>query len=405
MSKSIQDLREQRTALAKQAHDYLEANNENWSPVHGEKYDQMLNQIDDVDSQIERVSAMHERIAKEALESQVNDAAGRAERDRGEGGKLFAKWLRQGDDGISAAEWSAIRATMSTTTGSEGGFSVQKDVAQVIVDALKATGGMRAVAEVLTTDMGNPIDYPNSNGTTEEGEILAENASATDADPVLGVTSLATYKYSSKAVAVPIELLQDSAVDIEAFVRSRLVTRVSRITNKHFTIGTGTGQPRGAVTAAGAGKVGATGQTLTVTYDDLVDLQHSVDRAYRERGAVFMMADSSIKVIRKIKDSNGRPIFVPGYEISSPGGVPDMLLGSPIIVNDDVPAMEADAKSILFGDFSQYIIRDVMQMTLLRMTDSAYSKKGQVGFLMLSRHGGNYVDVGGGLKYYQNSAT
>lgn len=403
--KSIQALRERRNALAKSAHEYLEANNDKWTVDNTAHYDSLLAEIDDIDGQIKRINDANERLAKEALDGQINDAAGRAQRDKGEVGGLFAKWLRGGDGALTAQEWSAIRATMSTTTGSEGGYTVQKDVARVIADALKSTGGMRSVATVLTTEMGNPIDYPTSDGTSEEGEILAENAASTNADPSFGVVPLVTFKYSSKDVAVPIELLQDSAVDIEAFVRNRLVTRIARITNKHFTIGTGSSQPRGIVTAAGAGKVGASGQTTTVTYDDLIDLQHSVDRAYRERGAAWMMADSSVKVIRKIKDSNGRPIFVPGYEVGNPGGVPDTLLGDRLVINDDVAAMAASAKSIVYGDFNPYIIRDVMAFSLFRMTDSAYAKKGQVGFLMLSRHAGNYSDVGGGVKYYQNAAS
>lgn len=403
--KSIQALREQRNALAKSAHEYLEANNEKWNADNNAHYDGVLAEIDAVDGQIKRINDANERLAKEALDGQINDAAGRAQRDKGETGALFAKWLRGGDGALSAAEWSAIRATMSTTTGSEGGYTVQKDVARIIVDALKATGGMRGLATVITTDMGNPIDYPTSDGTSEEGEILAQNATAADADPEFGVVPLVTYKYSSKAVAVPIELLQDSAVDIEAFVRNRLVTRLARITNKHFTIGTGSNQPKGIVVAAGAGKVGASGQTATVTYDDLIDLQHSINSAYRANRPAFMMADSSVKVIRKIKDGQSRPIFVPGYEVGSPGGVPDTLLGDRLVINDDVAAMAANAKSIVYGDFTPYIIRDVMAFSLFRMTDSAYAKKGQVGFLMMSRHAGNYTDVGGGVKYYQNAAS
>jgi HK97 family phage major capsid protein len=117
-------------------------------------------------------------------------------------------------------------------------------------------------------------------------------------------STLSTYKFSSKSVAVPIELLQDSAVDVEGFVRKRLVTRLGRITNTHFTTGTGLASPTGIVTAAGSGKVGTTGQTLTVIYDDLIDLQHSVDPAYRQLGNCgWMMNDASVKVIRKIKDT------------------------------------------------------------------------------------------------------
>ena len=136
-------------------------------------------------------------------------------------------------------------------------------------------------------------------------------------------------------------------------------------------------------------------------------LQHAVDPAYRRLpGVGFMMSDSSIKVVRKIKDGQSRPIFVPGFETGVPGGAPDTLLGSPVIVNQDVATMAANAKSILFGAFKNYKIRDVMSVQMFRFTDSAYTKLGQVGFLAWMRTGGNLVDVSGAsVKYYQNSAT
>lgn len=403
--KGIQALREQRSTLAKNARDYLESNNENWSPVNNDHYDSVIAQIDDIDNQILRITAVQEREAKELIDNQVNDAASRHDRSNSQPSKLFAKWLRGGDNALNSEEWSVVRNTMSTGEGAEGGFTVQKEVAKTISEALKAYGGMRSVATVYQTETGNQIDWPTTDGTGEEGEQIGENTEVDDLDPEFGTVPMATYMFSSKGVAVPIALLTDSAIDLELFIRNRLVTRIGRITNKRFTVGTGVNQPRGAVTASLAGKVGVTGQTATVTYDDLVDLQHSVNREYRKLSPAFMMADTTVRTIRKIKDTQGRPIFVPGYEMTVPGGVPDTLLGDRLVINDDVPAMAAGAKSIIYGDFSPYIIRDVMAYTLFRMTDSAYSRKGQVGFLMLSRHAGNYIDVGGGLKHYQNSAT
>ncbi len=180
---------------------------------------------------------------------------------------------------------------------------------------------------------------------------------------------------------------------------------MGRITNTHFTVGTGTGQPNGIVTASTAGKVGLTGQTVSVIFDDLIDMVHSVDPAYRELGnCKWMMNDSSLKLIRKLKDSQGRPVFLPGYD-GLAGSMPDTLLGYPIVINQDVPVMAANAKSILFGDFSFYNIRDVMDVTLFRFDDSAYAKLGQVGFLMWMRSGGNLIGLGNEVKYYQNSAT
>mgnify|MGYP000886339313 FL=1 len=200
--------------------------------------------------------------------------------------------------------------------------------------------------------------------------------------------------------------MQDSFIDIETYIQGLLAMRLGRITNTHYTVGTGSGQPRGVVVGAASGKVGTTGQTTTVTYDDLVDLEHSVNRAYRlNPGVAWMMADSSLKVVRKVKDTSGRPIFVPGYDVNIPGGAPDTLLGRRIIINDDVAAMAANAKSILFGDFKKYVIRKVMDFTIFRMTDSAFTLLGQVGFVAFRREGGNLIDAGGAVKYYANSAT
>jgi len=404
---SIQALREQRAAKAKELHTLVNNKDEAWDDAKQAIYDAGMGEIDRIDAQIKRITDLNARVAEEALTSNVIDASLRIAKDqKSDGARVFAKWLRGGDQALNDEDRSIIQNTMSTTTTTEGGHTVATDVANSVLDALKEYGGVREVADILRTAQGNPMNFPTSDGTSEVGELLAENATAADLDISFGVKSLPTYKYSSKTVAVPIELLQDSNVDIEAFVRGRLVTRLGRITNQHFTTGTGSGQPNGVVTAAGAGKVGTTGQTTSVIYDDLVDLEHSVDPAYRKsRKCGFMMNDGSVKVIRKIKDSNNRPIFVPGYEVASPGGAPDTLLNRPIYVNQDVASMAANAKSILFGDYDYYKVRDALDILMFRFTDSAYARKGQVGFLAFLRSGGNLVDVGGAVKYYQNSAT
>lgn len=402
---SIQALREQRAAIGKDLHALV--NKADFSAADQAVYDSRIAEIDEIDAKISRISAVNERVAADALEDRAMEATARSVRDSGGDPRaVFQKWLRGGETALNAADLATIQNTMSTTTNSEGGFTVATEVATSVLEALKAFGGVREVADVIQTASGNPINYPTSDGTSEVGELIGENTTATDADVVFGVKTLGAYKYSSKIVTVPIELLMDSSVDVEALVRNRLATRIARITNAHFTTGNGTTQPNGLVTASTVGKTGATGSTLTVSYDDLVDLQHSVDPAYRAGGrAGFMMNDASLRVIRKLKDGQNRPIFVPGYEVGVPGGVPDTLLGSPITVNQDMAVMAANAKSILFGDFGYYKIRDVMAVTLFRFTDSAFTKKGQVGFLAWSRHDGEMVDAGGAVKHYANSAT
>lgn len=403
---SIQALREQRAAKAKSLHELV--NKKEWNAEADQPvYDAALAEIDALDSQISRIQAANERLAQDALDNGVIEGIERiAKNQKSDGASVYAKWLRGGDNALNAEDWATIRNTMSTTTNSEGGFTVQTDVATTVLDALKAFGGMRAVADVIRTAQGNPMSFPTSDGTSETGEIIAENTTATSADISFGTKSLPVYKFSSKVVAVPFELLQDSSVDVEAFVRQRLVTRLGRITNTLFTTGTGSSQPTGIVTAATTGVTAAnsTSQVTAVTYDSLVDLQHSVDPAYRVN-ASWMFNDTSLRQIRKVKDSQSRPIFVPGYETGVPGGVPDMLLGAPITINQDMASMAASAKSIAYGDFSYYKIRDVMDVTMFRFTDSAYTKLGQVGFLAWMRSGGNLVDVGGAVKLFVNAAS
>lgn len=405
MSESIQQKRERRNALAKETRALLDrVSGSDWNEEHQAKYDENVSQIERIDGEIDRYQKMLDLQAEREFSEM-----GVSERDAIEanpGRSLFNKWMRGGDNALNAEEWQAVRNTMSTTTDSEGGYTVPEEVVSSVLEAMAAYGGMRQVATVIQTADGQKFNYPTSDGTSEEGELVAENTAATDSDPTFGTKSLDVYKYGSKVITVPIELLQDSAVDVEAFVRGRIEQRIGRITNRHFTTGTGSSQPNGVVTASSTGATGETSASAAITYADLLALEHSVDPAYRNTGrARWMMHDSALKLIRELKDTNDRPIFLPSYDAGIRGGAPAELMGYPIAINQNVAEPAPDAKSVLFGDFSHYIIRDVMQMSLFRFTDSAYAKKGQVGFLAWMRAGGNFVDVGGAVKHFQHGAA
>jgi HK97 family phage major capsid protein len=407
MKRDIQALRGRLAVVAAAVRTLVEANTEGWKPEHQSQYDTGMAEVEDIKGQINREVALSNMLSDahklEQVEEEVLRATHKKDPKATFAAQMFVKWLKGGDNAISAQEWADIRATMSTTTTTEGGYTVQTTVASQLIDQLKMYGGIRNVATILSMDQGNPMSFPTSDGTSEVGELIAENTTATGADPTFGTLALNVYKFSSKIVAVPFELLQDSQIDIEGFVNNRLAQRLGRITNTYFTTGTGTAQPFGIVTRAGSGKVGTTGQTLTVIVDDLIDLVHSVDPAYRVANCSFMMHDQSLKIIRKLKDSTGRPIYIPGYE-GLAGQMKDMLLGYPVDINQDVAQMAANAKSIMFGNLKQYYVRDVMNMTMFRFTDSAYAKLGQVGFLAWMRTGGNLLDASA-VKYYANSAT
>jgi HK97 family phage major capsid protein len=405
---SIQALREQRGVIAHALNELV--NKAEWNEATDQPiYDKGLADLDVIDAKITRINEANAKIAADSRTLDVAEVAAKRGRDEGNAGlSVYSKWLKGGDKALNAEDWNVIRNTMSTTTGSEGGFTVDSEVANSVLDALKAYGGVRGVATVIQTTGVGAMSFPTSDGTTEEGELVPENVAATDEDVSFGTIALPVYKFSSKVVAVPFELLQDSNVDIEAFVNQRLATRLGRITNRLFTVGTGTAQPHGIVTAAQIGVTAAnsTSQVTAVTYDSLVNLQHSVDPAYRANGnARWMFNDNTLSAIRKVKDDQKRPIFVPGYETGNPEGAPDRLLGAPIVINQQMADMGASARSILYGNMSAYHVRDVMAVQMFRFTDSAFTKKGQVGFLGWMRSGGNLIDVGGAVKVFVNAAS
>jgi HK97 family phage major capsid protein len=404
--KSIQALREEKNVVAKRVQDLMAASQQpgtTWTPENQSAYDADMAKIEALNAEIVRTERALEALKDSQLQDQIENAVNGKKVSASK--RLLAKWLKGGDAALTAADWTEIRNTMSTTTGGQGGYTVQSDVASILFDALKNHSGVRQVATVIQTDMGNSLSFPTSDGTSETGELIAQNTTATAADPTFGTVALDAYKFSSKIIAVPFELLQDSNIDIEAFINRRFADRLGRITNTYFTTGTGSSQPKGVVVASSLGKTGASGQTTTVIADDLIDLVHSVDVAYRSLGRCsFMMNDATLATIQKLKDSTGRPIFLPGYDGLS-GPMADTILGYPVIINNDVAVMAASAKSILFGDFSFYYIRDVMQAELFRFTDSAYAKLGQVGYLAWMRSGGNLLDTGGCIKHYINAAS
>lgn len=405
--KSIQVLREQKTALAKEARNLIaNKGDRKWSAEEQAAFDKIADQMEELDRDITNQQRLLDQEAEKSFDDvdefrrTSNSAAGDSPSR-----KLFAKLLREGPNSLTREEHIAIRDVMSTTTPSQGGYAVQSDVAKELIDMLKMYGGMRSIASSIATAQGNPLSYPTSDGTSEEGEWVPENTQASGADVSFGTVGLNAFKASSKIITVPIELLMDSSIDIVAMVNKRIRDRLGRTMNKGFTIGTGTGQPNGFVTASAVGKVGATGQVATVVYDDLVDLQESIDAAYSEGGTCrFMMHQNSRKVVRKLKDTAGRPIWADSYEAGIKSGVPAQLLGADVAINNDMAAPAANAKSIGYGDFGKYMIRDVMELTLFRFEDSVYASKGQIGFLAWARAGGNLLDTNA-VKLYQHSAT
>lgn len=281
------------------------------------------------------------------------------------------------------------KRALGTVSGTTGGFTVPQGFYRILEDAMLAYGGMRqARTTILRTASGEPLPMPTANDVDNEGIIISENPTEKipEQDLTFGQEVLGAYMYSSKAIRVSYQLLQDSAFDLPSYIAQKLGERIGRVTNRHFTVGSGSGEPRGVVTMATVGVTAAAADAITDL--ELVDLIHSVDPAYRSQ-AEFMFHDLTLRELKKLRDGDGRPLWLPGLAVREP----DTILGHRYVVNSHMPQMGAGNTNILFGDFSRYYIRDVMDVTLVRL-DEVYAEYGQVAFLAFSRHDGVLLDAG-----------
>jgi len=293
------------------------------------------------------------------------------------------------------------RAPMTVSTGT-GGELIEEDFIRNWEKSLLEFGGMRDVSTVRRTASGAPMPWPTTNDTGNVGALLAINTAATEQVIATGEIVFDAFKYTSKIVLVPMELLQDSAFNLAVEIPTMLAERIARITNTNFTTGTGTGQPNGIVTASSVGVTLPTGNTVTLTYDGFVDLLHSVDPAYRRGpGTGFMMSDAALKAARKIKDTTNMPIWQPGMALAQP----DTIFGFPVIINQDIAVPAASAKSVIFGKLSKYVIRDVAEVWILHLKER-YAEFAQQAFVSFSRHDGDLLDSGTDpVKHLAQSAT
>ncbi len=276
-----------------------------------------------------------------------------------------------------------------STNASAGGYTIPEGFSNALEESLLAFGGPRQVCQILTTASGNDLPWPTMDDTSNSGELLAENGSiGSSTDPSYGVVTFNAYKYSSKPILVSAELLQDSAFNLAQVIGNALGTRIGRITSQHFTTGTGSSQPNGLTTSAGAGKTTASGTAITA--DELIDLQDALDPAYESFPSVgWMLKKSTLTAIRKLKDSNNQYIWQPGLRAAEP----DELLGAPYTLNQDMPAIAVNNITVLYGAFEKYVIRDVASLRLYRL-EERYRDNDQTGFIAFSRHDGDLLDAG-----------
>ncbi len=394
---------EQAKALADRAADENRAfsgeEESSWTTLNAE--------LDKLDERIKNIIDGEQRAADtEAAFSKLSGNGREQKTDKRGGESGFAQELRDFAAGKSGAFLEVMPdgpvdfRTLSKLTAAAGLNTVPTSFYDRIVAHLIETAAiMQAAPTVLQTGGGESIQVPKTTAHSSAA-IVTEGAAIAASDPAFGQITLGAYKYGL-LIQVSRELIQDTGADLEGYLSMQAGRALGNAFGAHAITGTGTGQPRGVVTDATLGVTTGTGVVGVPTADNLIDLYYSVIPPYRNSpSARWIVRDSTVGALRKIKDSTGQYLWQPGLV----NGTPDTFLGKPVLVDPGVAATGLNAKSVVFGDMSQYFVRMVNGIRFERSDDYAFNTD-LVTFRALLRADGALVDLTGAVKYLVGAAS
>ncbi len=276
-----------------------------------------------------------------------------------------------------------VRNTLQIGTDTEGGYLVPDEFERNLVEALEEENIFRRLANVITTSSGDrKIPVVASKGTAS---WIDEEGAIPESDDSFGQVSIGAYKLGT-LIKVSEELLNDSVFNLESYISREFARRIGNKEEESFFGGDGSGKPTGILAATGGAQLGVTTAGATaITLDEVLDLFYSLKAPYRNK-AVFVMNDSTVKAIRKLKDSQGQYLWQPSIQ----AGTPDTILNRPLYTSAYVPAIAAAAKTVAFGDFSYYWVAD-RQGRVFKRLNELYAATGQVGFIATQRVDGKLI--------------
>ena len=398
---NILELREKRSKAWEAAKAFLDSHRTEKGILSAEDdavYTKMEQEIEDLGKEISRMERL------EALDVELNKpvntpitgkpmpAAGDEKKGRAsdEYKRNFWNAMRMtGDPHI-------IRNALQEGTDSEGGYLVPDEFERTLVKALEEENIFRKLAKIIQTSSGDRrIPVVTTHGSAA---WLDEEEQLTESDEVFGQTSLSAHKLGT-FIKVSDELLNDSVFDLESYISTEFARRIGSKEEEAFFTGDGSGKPTGIFAASGGADVGVTSAAAAaLTADELIDLFYSLRSPYRKK-AVWVMNDSTVKAIRKLKDGNGQYLWQPALT----AGTPDTILNRPVYTSSYVPAIAAGAKTIAFGDFGYYWIADRQGRSFKRLNE-LFATTGQVGFMATQRVDGKLI-LSEAIKVLQQKAS
>ena len=288
--------------------------------------------------------------------------------------------------------WNAMRSktpdrsitdALQIGTDSEGGYLIPDEFERTLLSGLEENNIFRTLANIIQTTSGDrKIPIVASHGSAA---WVDEEGAYSESDDAFAQITLGAYKLGTM-MKVSDELLNDSVFDLENYLSGEFARRIGNAEEDAFINGDGIGKPTGILAAKGGGEIGVTTSSGTAfTADDLINLYHSLLTPYRKK-AVWLMNDSTVQFIRKLKDSNGQYLWQP----SLVAGTPNTILGCPVMVSRYMPEIGAGNKAVAFGDFSYFWIADRQGRSFMRLNE-LFAAHGQVGFRGSQRVDGKLI--------------
>lgn len=411
MSEVIKRLRERRGQVWEQAKaiaDRAADEQRNFSGDEESQWQALNAELDALDKRIKNVVEGEQRAkdiedAYGRLENQPRTAEGRSADQSSKAAEIRAMLLGEAGAprGVEVKPEGPFNArSLTKLTGAAGSNTVPTSFYdQLVQHMIEVSAILQAGVRIINTAGGETIQVPKTTSHSTAA-IVAEAASIGVSDPAFGQATLGAYKYGVM-VQVSRELVDDTGIDLQAYLAEETGRALGNALGAHLVAGTGTNQPRGVLTDASLGVTTGTGVAGVPSADNLIDLFYSVIAPYRNSpAAAWLIKDSTVGGLRKIKDTTGQYIWQPGLQV----GVPDSLLGKPVLTDPNMPATGVNAKSVLFGDFSRYFVRLAGGVRFERSDEYAFGND-LITFRALLRGDGALMDTSGAIKYVAGAAT
>ena len=327
-------------------------------------------------------------LALKAARPRLGDGVSPADVDEHKAG--FEAYMRRGDE----RELRHLEAkSMAVQSDPDGGYLVPDEVSREIGRRMATISPIRSIATVRQVS-SSVLKKPFATTGAAVGWVGETEARPETATPRLAEMTFPTAELYAMPAATQ-TLLDDAAVDVDAWIVSEVETAFAEQESRAFVVGDGVNKPLGflqvptadegsrAYGQLGTVRTGADGALADA--DTLVDAIYSLKAGYRQN-ARFVMNRRTQAELRKLKDADGNYV----WQAPAVAGAAAMLMGFPVVEAEDMPDIDAGAHAIAFGDFARGYL--VVDRTGVRVLRDPYSAKPYVLFYTTKRVGGGVQD-------------